>query len=257
MFAPANPQTACGMWSLTYIFALVAVLGMVALGLVASRKMGEKTIFKTILIITIVAWLSEFGKMLFVGVTYGVDRIEWVPLYFCSLFMYSGILASITKVQWLKTTGLSFLSMGGIIGALAFFVYPSACIPNYPIYHYMCLRTMLYHGSMIYVGLLVLIKGYYKPKAKDFLNYFVALFVVGILAYVINTLTGSDLMYISKPLAFKISQMAYNFCPQAYPFVLLILQIVVPFWVSFAIYQLMQLIIKKTKKKEDNIYVYN
>lgn len=254
MFTPANKATACGMWSTTYIIALIIVFGLIGLCLYLSRNMSEKAIYKTILIISIVALISEFGKMLFVGLTYGIEKVEFIPLYFCSLFMYSGILASFSKVEWLKTTGLSFLGMGGIIGSLAFFVYPSACIPNYPIYHYMCLRTMLYHGSMIYVGVLILMKGYYKPKAKDFINYFVALIIVGLMAYVINITTGSDLMYISKPLNFELSKIVFNFCPSVYPFILLILQIIVPFWCSYGVYKLILLITTKTKEKK---YVHN
>ncbi len=251
MFTPRNKETACGMWSTTYIIALCVVIVMVVVGLILSRKMSHKAVHRTILITTICAIVTEIGKMIFIGVTYGIDEVEFIPLYFCSLFMYCGVFASITKVKWLETTGLSFLTMGGIIGAIAFFSYPDACIPNYPIYHYMCLRTMLYHGAMIYIGFLILITGYYKPKAKDFLNYFIALMIIGILAYILNVVNGQNLMYISRPLNFELSKVVYNWNPTLYPFLFLILQVTVPFWASYSIYQLVNYIILKQKEKKD------
>ena len=107
----------------------------------------------------------------------------------------------------------------------------------------MCLRTMLYHGAMIYIGFLILITGYYKPKAKDFLNYFIALMIIRILAYILNVVNGQNLMYISRPLNFELSKVVYNWNPTLYPFLFLILQVTVPFWVSYGIYQLVNYII--------------
>ena len=251
MFTPRNKETACGMWSTTYIIALCIVIVLVVVGLILSRHMSHKAVYRTILITTIIAILTEIGKMIFIGVTYGIEEVEFLPLYFCSLFMYCGVFACIKKVKWLETTGLSFLVMGGIIGAIAFFCYPDACIPNYPIYHYMCLRTMLYHGAMIYIGLLIAITGYYKPKAKDFVNYIIALMIIGILAYIINRCTGQNLMYISRPLNFAISEAVFNWSPTLYPFVFLILQVTVPFWASYGIYKLIEYIINKHKEKND------
>lgn len=253
MFSPANKATACKMWSPTYIVALVVVLLMVIIGLVFSRKMKEKHVRLVLIIMAIFGISTEIIKMIFVGVTYGIEKVEFLPLYFCSLFMYSTVLAA-TKVKVLKNTGLSFLFFGGIIGATAFFIYPSACIPNYPIYHFMCLRTMLFHGSMIYAGILIVITGFYKPKLKHFLNYFVALIIVCLLAYIINLTTGSDLMYLSKPLDFEISKVVYNKVPNLYPFIVMILEITVPFFTSYLIYYLISLIITKINfKRSQNV----
>lgn len=255
MFSKANPETACGMWSKTYIIALIIVLSLIVIGLYFSRKMSHKAVYKTIIIATVLAIMIEIGKMLFIGITYGLEEVDFLPLYFCSLFMYGGILASIKKVKVLQTMGLSFLTMGGIFGATSFFMYPSTCIPRYPIYHYMCLRTMLYHGGMIYIGLLILITKYYVPNLKDFKKYFVALIIVGILAYIINTVKGSDLMYISKPLSFiPLTVKIYKWNSKVYSLIALIVEIVAPYFLSYGIYILIS---KIRNKKEKNEYVYN
>lgn len=248
MFSSANKQTACGMWSPTYIIALTIVITLIVVGLIFSSKMSSKGVHIVLIVMALFSGLTEIGKMIFVGVTYGIKEVEFLPLYFCSLFIYSTIFACF-KNKILQTTGLSFLFFGGIIGATAFFIYPNACIPNYPIYHYMCLRTMLFHGSMIYTGILIVITGYYKPNIKHFINYVIALAIVCILAYIINVTTGSDLMYISKPLPFSLSKTVYNAVPQLYPFIIMILETVVPFFASYFIYCLITFIIKKSTNK--------
>lgn len=247
MFSPRDKATACGMWSTDYIIALIAVCVLIVTGLILSRKMSHKGVKIVIVCMAIFASVTEVMKMIFVGVTYGIKEVEFVPMYFCSLFIYATILAC-TNVKILKTTGLSFLFFGGIIGAVAFFAYPSSCIPNYPIYHFMCLRTMLYHGSMIYTGILIVMRGYYVPNIKHFWNYFVALLIICLAAYTTNMITGSDFMYISKPLAFNISQVVFEAVPSLYPFIIMILEIMIPFFASFLIYGA----VKRIKQKINN-----
>lgn len=249
MFLPANKATACGMWSSTYIIALAIVVILIAVGLFLSRKMGQKGVRRVLIAAAIFSISTEIIKMIFTGVTYGIEDVEWIPLYFCSCYMYALVLA-LTKSPPLQTCGLSFLFYGGIIGAIAFFAYPSACIPRYPIYHFMCLRTMLYHGSMIYVGILIVMRGYYKPAARHFVHYFVMLGIVGLLAYGINRATGENFMYISKPLNIGMIKTIYNAIPNLYPFLALLLQLTAPFWVMHAAYRLIEKIGGKT-------YVYN
>ena len=232
VFSPKDKSTACGMWSPTYIIALCITLCLIVLALVLTRKITKKQVKYLLIGSSIFTISTEIIKMVFVGVTYGISEVEFIPLYFCSLFMYSTVLATL-KCESLRNTGLSFLFFGGIIGAVAFFIHPSACIPNYPIYHFMCLRTMLFHGLMIYVGITVVKSGYYKPNIKHFKNYLIALSIVGIGAYVHNCLLNTNLMYISKPLGIKLSKDIYALIPELYPLVFMVAQIFVPFFVSY------------------------
>lgn len=245
MFSPRDKSTACGMWSGTYVIALLITLTLIAVGLILTKNISKKKV-KYLLIVTSIFTIStEIIKMIFVGVTYGIDEVEFIPLYFCSLFMYSTVFATL-RCEVLRTTGLSFLFFGGIIGAVAFFLHPSACIPNYPIYHFMCLRTMLFHGLMIFVGITVVRSGYYVPDIKHFKNYAIALSIVGIGAYVHNCLLGTNLMYISEPLGFELSKRIYNFIPGLYPLLFMIAQMLLPFFLSYGIWQL--IITVKSKK---------
>ena len=237
MFSPKDKATACGMWSTTYIIALLITLIFVILAIYLSRRISERGVRRLLIASSVFTISTEIIKMIFVGLTYGISEVEFIPLYFCSLFMYSTLLA-LAKNEHLRNTGLAFLFFGGIIGATAFFAYPSACIPNYPIYHFMCLRTMIFHGLMIYVGFTVVISGYYKPDVRHFKNYLIALSVVGIGAYIHNELLGTNLMYISEPLGIEPSKLIYNAIPKLYPLLFMIAQIFVPFFVSYGAYRL-------------------
>ena len=246
MFSPGNKLTACGMWSTTYIIALSIVVVLICVGLYLSRNMDKKNVKKVITIMAIWTIISEIIKMIFTGVTYGVKEVDFLPLYFCSLFMFCTVF-SVVPNEKLNKMGLSFLFYGGIIGATAFFIYPSACIPNYPIYHFMCIRTMLYHGSMIYTGILIVLTGYYKPNVKDFKYYVVELSIVCILAYIINVLFDKNLMYMQEPLGFNLSKIIYNKIPTIYPFIFMILEIVCPFFISNLVYSVIQKISRREK----------
>ena len=251
MFSPRDKSTACGMWSPTYIIALAVTLTLVVLAIRFSRRMSKERMRLMLIIASVFAISTEIIKMIFVGVTYGIDEVEFIPLYFCSLFMYSTVLAA-TKCEALRNTGLAFLFFGGIIGASAFFIYPDACIPNYPIYHFMCLRTMIFHGLMIYVGFTVVITGYYRPDVRHFKNYLIAMCIIGIGAYTYNMLFGTNLMYISEPLGIPLSEAVYDAIPTLYPLVFMIAQIFVPFFASYGIYRAVLYLISRRKAKQEN-----
>lgn len=252
MFSARDKSTACGMWSTTYIIALAIVICVIVVGLILSRKMSHKAVRRTIICFAIFGVVTEICKMIFVGVTYGVDEVEFVPLYFCSLFIYCTIM-SLFKNETIKNTGLSFLFFGGIAGAISFFAYPSACIPNYPIYHFMCLRTMIFHGSMIYIGILIVMTKYYTPTLKHFLNFAVLISIVSILAIIMNSIQGTNLMYISKPLKIDIVKDIYAFSPHLYALLVVLLQIVVPYWTTAAIYYIIINVVKNFRTKKEVI----
>ena len=244
MFSPADRATACGMWSPTYILALAITLALVALGLFLCRRMTKKAIRTVLLAAAIFSISTEIIKMLFIGLTYGPEKVELTPLYFCSCYMYALVMV-LSKSKKLQNMGLAFLFYGGIVGALAFFAYPSACIPRYPIYHFMCLRTMLFHGSMIFVGILIVTRSIYTPTADHFRSFAMMIGTIGLAAYAINLLTGKNYMYISKPLDIPVVEQIYQTIPNLYPFLGIVLQMTLPFWITEGVYRLIHQKIKQ------------
>ena len=235
-FGPRDPQSALGMYSSTYFIALFICMAATATALIFSRKMRKETVKKVVIGVGIFLWLTEFGKMLFVGLTYGIKEVEFFPLYFCSMFMYASVLTCF-KNKTLQTTANAFMFFGGIVGAVTFFCFPTAVIPYYPLFHYMTLRTLVYHSLMIYVGILIVMTGYYQPKLKHFKEYAIFLWITFSLAYIFNRLQGTNLMYISEPLNIGFVKAVYAVIPRAYPFIVALIQLVVPFFLSFGVYR--------------------
>ena len=246
MFSLRDPETACGMYSPTYFIALAVVLAMVVVGLFLSRKFKEKQIRIVLIVVGAFACSTEVIKQIFFVSNYGWGEFEPLPMYFCSMLLYCPWFA-LAKNKHLKLIGTTFLTMGGILAAFAFFAYPNSCIPNYPIYHFMCIRTMLFHGSMIYVGFLLLITGYSKPELKDFKYFVIAIGTACVFSYIWNMVFDHNMMYISKPLGIPVADDIYNAIPHVYPFIFMILESTVPFFISYGIYKLIMCI--KNKKE--------
>lgn len=247
-FSPKNKETALGMYTPLYFITLAVFIILIIVALFLTRKLKHENVKNIITASGIFMWLTEFGKMIFVGITYGIDEIEFIPLYYCSMFMYACVFFNFKNLHF-KNAALSFFFFGGIIGATAFFAYPSAVIPNYHLFHYMTIRTFIYHSLMIYIGFLIIITGFYKPSIKHFKEYSIFMGITFICAYILNLIEGTNLMYISKPLGLEISKIIYNAVPNLYPFLFAILQLIVPFFVSYGFYNLFLLYKTKGVKK--------
>lgn len=235
-FAPADSSTALGMYSSGYFITLFIVLCIITIALIRLKNLEHKKVEQIIFGIGLFCLITEIIKMVFTGITYGIENVEWIPLYFCSCFIFTTFMA-LSKNALIRRTGECFLFYGGLIGSCAFFCYPSACIPVYPLFHFMTIRTFIYHGSMLFISLLVIETGYFVPEVKkDFIKYSIFLGIVSILAYTSNCLFHKNFMYMSEPLAISISMGLYNLVPHLYPFIFMILQLVVPFFISYGIY---------------------
>lgn len=248
MFSPRNKETACGMWSPTYFIVFIIILITLYIGIKKSKHMTFQNVKKVLIFDAAFSLITEIIKMIFIGITYGMKEVEFIPLYFCSLFIYMSFL-SLSKNEKIKNVGLTFIFYGGIIGAMAFFLYPSACIPNYPIYHFMCLRTIIYHGLMIYTGFLVVLTGYYIPQNNHAKDYFISLSIVGILAFIFNNAFGYNFMYISEPLDFDFAKKIYCLNSYLYSVIILILEITLPYIITSIGYNVL-------KKMNEKKYIY-
>ena len=81
-FAPRNKETALGMYTPLYFIALAVCIILIIVGLILSRKMNKKQVYKTLVIIGIFLWITEIIKMIFYFVTYGLEDVDFIPLLF-------------------------------------------------------------------------------------------------------------------------------------------------------------------------------
>ena len=133
-----------------------------------------------------------------------------------------------------------FLATGGIIGGLVFIILPTTSLPSYPMLHMVSLHSFLFHGTMIYLGVLINITNYIKLQLSD-IKYFATLVgCICILAYIINKKFGSNLMFISQNFPGMPIEIIYNATGRFYTLVMSIAQMKLPFYIVYGIIQLVK-----------------
>ena len=234
-FSPPGVYEPCGWFGIEHLILLLASIALIIAALYISRNMSCSRIRKTILLCTIVLWVFEIVKIVFNLIVNGPgEPNHYVPLYFCSLTLYCGFMSVFGK-GFVKRCGDSFLAVGSIIGGIMFLLCPNTSLPMYPFFHYISLQSFLYHSIMIYLGILVLMRGYVALSVRDQIPYGTVVLVVGVLAYILNSILGTNLMFVSDNFPGTPVELVYRFTGKLFPVCMLLIHIVPPFWLMYGI----------------------
>lgn len=130
LFAYPGEYEPCGLFTIDHFkLIIITIIGII----IALKKTANKTKEEVKQIIkrcTIAIWILEAIKIAFKLKTEGIRNINnYVPLYYCSLLLYAGALASFAKGK-LQRMGEVFLSTGGIAGGLIFIIMPTTSLPT-------------------------------------------------------------------------------------------------------------------------------
>lgn len=187
-FCKENEYEPVGMFSVGHIVTLIIFLLIVAFCAYKCRKIGkDKAIFLT-KIIAIVVTVLEIIKITIAFINGEGDKLDhWVPLYFCSMFIYAAWLAGYAKGK-IADLGRAFVGTGGIIAGLSFLIFPTTSFTMYPLFHYFCMYSMVYHSLMVFLGITYLLNGVVKIDKKSFIDYVIFCSILNILAIIVNSL---------------------------------------------------------------------
>lgn len=187
-FCKENEYEPVGMFSVGHIVTLIIFLLIVAFCAYKCLKIGkDKAIFLT-KIIAIVVTVLEIIKITIAFINGEGDKLDhWVPLYFCSMFIYAAWLAGYAKGK-IADLGRAFVGTGGIIAGLSFLIFPTTSFTMYPLFHYFCMYSMVYHSLMVFLGITYLLNGVVKIDKKSFIDYVIFCSVLNILAIIVNSL---------------------------------------------------------------------
>lgn len=187
-FCKENEYEPVGMFSVGHIVTLIIFLLIVAFCAYKCRKIGkDKAIFLT-KIIAIVVTVLEIIKITIAFINGEGDKLDhWVPLYFCSMFIYAAWLAGYAKGK-IADLGRAFVGTGGIIAGLSFLIFPTTSFTMYPLFHYFCMYSMVYHSLMVFLGITYLLNGVVKIDKKSFIDYVIFCTVLNILAIIVNSI---------------------------------------------------------------------
>ena len=167
----------------------VTILSAVALCLLY-KKIGDRGMRWVILAVSVIAILLEVYKQITFtfSVTDGevVSDYQWYafPFQFCSVPMYVGILAGVTKGK-LHDIFCAFLASFAIFAGLCVMIYPGDVFTTLAGVNF---QTMYCHGSMITLGVFLLAVGYVKNPHKSLLRAALVFAVAVGLAVLMNEL---------------------------------------------------------------------
>ena len=237
LFAEPGEYKACGIFTKDHFVLIIITIIGIAIALKNTIHKNKEEVKKIIRNCTIVMWIFEFIIITFKLKTGDIRNVNnYVPLYYCSLLLYAGLLSSYAK-GILKRTGDVFLATGGIIGGLVFIILPTTSLPAYPAWHIVSLHSFLFHGTMIYLGLLINATQYIEIEKQDIKYYSSLVGIICVLAYIINQIFDSNLMFISKDFPGTPLHLIYQITGPFYTIIMSLAQMTLPFYIMYEILQ--------------------
>lgn len=249
MFADIGTYEACGIFTRGhFILMIITVVGII-IALKYSFQKNKQEVHKIIVwITTIMCGLEVFRISYNIKKNSIYDVNTYLPLYYCSILLYAGLLSSFGK-GILKKVGDVSLAAGTAVGGIVFLIYPSTSLPMYPAFHILSIHSFLYHGTMIYLGILINVTKYTELKKGDF-KYFASLIgIMCVIALIVNSFTDGNLMFISNNFPNTPMEILYKLTNGGilYSLIMIVIQITIPFYITYYLIKLGDKIRKKLK----------
>lgn len=229
-------------WHYLFIFLFALLL---AVSLYLSKSVSEKQLDRILFWVAASVSVVEIFKIT-IRVAKGSGVDSWIPLYYCSLFIYA-IWMIRCKVSWVSRMGYSFITMGGALAACLFTLYPTTSLAIFPPWHPATFHSFLYHLVMAYVGILVLWKKTFVPEKRDSLLYCIYVLFACLVGYFINEWTGSNCMFLHNAFGLPFLNGLLSSSHALYILLVSLAQAVLMFWANFGVYTL----IKRHKEKNN------
>lgn len=235
LFARPGEYKPCGIFSLEHFGLIAVTIVCIAIAIKNTYKSSKEEVKKIIKNCIIMLWLMEIFIIAFKLCTGDPRNVNnYVPLYYCSILLYTGTLSSFAKGK-IKRMGDVFLATGGIIGGIVFILLPTTSLPAYPALHIVSLHSFLYHGIMVYLGLLVNITHYIEVVASDAVYFATLIGIICILAQIVNKIFDSNLMFISKDFPGTPITIIYKLTGKHFTAFMEIAQMFLPFYAVYGI----------------------
>lgn len=144
-----------------------------------------------VLEVVIVTWESVTAA------TPGFDFKTNLSLYPCSIFMFVMPFAIWGHGIWRKMA-CGYIYTLGLLGAAVNFFYPALRLSEYSCISFCGFHTFFYHGTMLFVYLVMVLTHYHSYNAADWKDLFypcLPTLLVSIPANIINYSIGADYMF--------------------------------------------------------------
>jgi energy-converting hydrogenase Eha subunit A len=195
---------------LAWLFSIIITLLVTLLHIRKEKQNKERFDLAVIKGTTIFIWGWEFVKTVYMikspdfgGV--GNYPAFMLPFHICSMALYAYLIIGFKPgklADYIKPFGFATM----LLVTLLILTIPasSGIMGNLPHWKFVSENTLpyqsfLYHGSLVFVPLYMMLSGFYQPKIKDIGKATVTLLAVACFAFVLNKILGvTDFMTIEK-----------------------------------------------------------
>lgn len=245
-FSKPGEYEPCGIFTLGHLKLIILTAICITMALKNTVTKSKNEIKNIIKKCTITMWIFEAIIIAFKLCTGDIRNVNnYIPLYYCSLLLYAGLLSSFGKNK-LERMGNVFLATGGIVGGVVFMILPTTSLPSYPMFHLVSIHSYIFHGVMVYLGLLINLTQYIEIEKNDIKYYASLVGCVCILAFIVNNIFDSNLMFISKNFLGTPIEIIYKYTGRLFTLVMSVGQMTLPF---YCVYEVIK-IRKEAKRKE-------
>lgn len=177
------------MFGLSHIIFMACAFILLIVLCILLRNAKHENVNKYLKVVSIILPILEITKITWetiFDIKTG-DNFNWsglLPLYTCSLFMYTLPFAAWGKGK-VKRVALSFLTTVGIFGGMTNFVYLNI-LNTYPFWTYASLNSVLYHFLMVFTGILILTTKYHEAKIMDVPLSLIPIVIFSVLVIPVN-----------------------------------------------------------------------
>ena len=177
-----------GMFSLYHILWMIFLLAACIFVVLWARKPhNPKRDDRIILGADLVLWVMEILKQLMYDVGYyKYLRVDILPLAFCSVPLYLGLIGALVKNEKIKELCYRFIAFYGIIGGIGDIVFPVSLQTSFV---YTSIHTMLWHSILVLMSVyLIAARGYGKKFRAEMQGPAVLLAALTVAAVLLNEL---------------------------------------------------------------------
>lgn len=187
---PSTPEP----YGAFHIVSCALSIALAVILCVSFRKHKDQNkVRRTVFVISLIVLISEILKQINFSATFPETGgvlwdFQWYafPFQFCSIPMYVGILQGFIKKGKLHNALCAFLASYAIFAGVCVMIYPiSVFTPTL----FICIQTMLCHGTMLPVGAYLIYSGHIRMKARAFLGAMAVFGVALSSAVLLNELT--------------------------------------------------------------------
>ncbi len=181
MFGPAHLVT-------------LTIVALTCWGLTYFKGAPESTRVRVRWTMAAILWLNEIGWHIWNAATGQWNIQTMLPLHLCSVLVWTGALALVTKNYLVY----EFMYFMGIAGAIQALLTPDIGIYGFP--HYRFFQTYISHGFIIAAAIYMTAAEGFRPTWKSLGRVIIWMNVYMAIVFVVNMLIGSNYLFIAhKP----------------------------------------------------------